>query len=188
MVLVLYWYIMAFNCQMSYMESVYCLHKSHPEKFIDSVYVFCLKVLSGKSPKIRTKYLYCICLYDNVLPIVHVTYFYEAGIHKDNAPIYMICLFITPMLLYSLIKPVLSVMVKVDRLSIRMKNNNRYQPVLWLCYYPSIHSWQKPTTKSNKKRQQFKKPPPLYHLTRKGRVCSQSVFSITKMKNKNRTQ
>ena len=115
-VLVLYWYIMAFNCQMSYMESVYFLHKSHPEKFIDSVYVFCVKVLSGKSPKIRTKYLYCICLYDNVWPIVHVTDFYEAGIHKDNAPLYLICLFVTPMLLYSLVKPVLSVMVKVDRL------------------------------------------------------------------------
>ena len=51
-VLVLYWYILAFNCQMSYMESVYCLHKSQREKFIDSVHIFCLEVLSGQSPEI----------------------------------------------------------------------------------------------------------------------------------------
>lgn len=170
MVLVLYWYIMAFNCQMSFMESVYCLHKSQTEKFIDSVYVFCLEVLSGKSPEIRTKYLYSIYLYDNALPIMYNTGFSAAGIHNENALIYLIYLFVIPMLLYSLVKPVLSVMVKVDRLSIRRKINNRCQPILWLCHYPSNLNRQKPTTKRNKNRSQFKKPPPLYHLTRRGRM------------------
>ena len=91
-------------------------------------------------------------------------------IHKDNAPLYLICLFVTPMLLYSLVKPVLSVMVKVDRLSTRRKINNRCQPILWLCYYPSNYNRQKPTTKRNKNRRQFKKPPPIYYLTRRGRM------------------
>jgi len=50
--LVLYWYIMAFSCQMNYMESVYCLDETQSITFIDSVSIFCFKVLSGKLSEI----------------------------------------------------------------------------------------------------------------------------------------
>ena len=89
----------------------------------------------------------------------------------ENTLIYALYLFSIPAVLYSLIKPILSVVVRIDRISLRKKNKVRYQPVLWLDFYPSYHHGQKRTSKNNKnKKTNFKKPQPLYHLTTRGRI------------------
>ena len=94
------------------------------------------------------------------------------GMNKENALVYLIYLFAIPTVLYSLAKPVLSVMVRIDGISTRKKNKVRYQPTLWLQYYPAHHNWGKITPKNNRKRcGNFNKPQPLYHLTRRGRIC-----------------
>ena len=89
----------------------------------------------------------------------------------ENTLIYVLYIFAIPAILYSLIKPILSVVVRIDGISLRKKNKVRYQPILWLDFYPSYHHGQKRTSKNNRnKKRNFKKPQPLYHLTTRGRI------------------
>ena len=133
---IIHWYLVALYLQMRVTRSL-----------LTSFVLKCCHVsLAGCKPNV------CICLYNNALSIMHNAGFSAAGMHKDNAPLYMIFWLVIPMLLHSLVKPILLVMVKIDCLWIRRRKkvNNRYQPILWLCFYPSNHNQRKPTIKRNK--------------------------------------